>query len=217
MAQHTVFGSGTPPYLLTAYSDGTPNIVLGNYLYTYGAMASGWYCAGGRVYIPNDPSVFNQSITIKAWVSTTAAVDLSTAPLVEKVTTTSANAGWAEVTWDTPFALNPGDLVFIGYEFVDPQQMFYVHAASPQGHIIRSVDDVDLVLAEADISFWYRIVVVGDTVLVLALLVIQKHGMARILSSPTKVLARCPSRLPNTVLTRPAAPRLKTRPVTIMI
>ncbi|MGE5298663.1 MAG: N,N-dimethylformamidase beta subunit family domain-containing protein [Acidobacteriota bacterium] len=152
MAQHTVFGSGTPPYLLTAYSDGTPNIVLGNYLYTYGAMASGWYCAGGRVYIPNDPSVFNQSITIKAWVSTTAAVDLSTAPLVEKVTTTSANAGWAEVTWDTPFALNPGDLVFIGYEFVDPQQMFYVHAASPQGHIIRSVDDVDLVLAEADIS-----------------------------------------------------------------
>lgn len=155
MAQHTVFGSGAPAYTLTVYSDGTPNITLGNYLYPYGTMATGWYCSGGRVYIPNDPAITNQQIAIKMWKSSTGGVpaDLSTAPLCDVTTTTPAGGGWVEVTWD-PVAIASGELVFIGYAFANPgpSQAYYLHAPSPASGTIRSVDNVDLVLAEATVT-----------------------------------------------------------------
>lgn len=151
MAQHTVFGSGAPAYSLSVGNDGNPNIVLGNYLYTYGAMATGWWCSGGRVYIPNDPAITNEGITIKAWVSTTTPVDLATAPLVQKTTTTPSGGGWAEVLWDVPFQLHAGDLVFVGYEFTSPRQAMYMYGSTATSGFTRSEDNVDLVLAESPI------------------------------------------------------------------
>lgn len=155
MAQRTVFGSGAPAYTLTVYGDGSPDITLGNYLYPYGAMATGWYCSGGRVYIPNDPAVTGQQIAIKMWKSATggAPADLSTAPLCDVTTTTPAGGGWVEVTWD-PVAIASGELVFIGYAFANPgpSQAYYLYAPSPASGTVRSVYDIDLVLAEATVT-----------------------------------------------------------------
>lgn len=152
MANYTVFGSGTPAYTLTPYTDGSPNITLGNYFYTYGSNVAGWRCRGGRVYIPNSADTLNRSITIMAWVSTTSPVDLSTTPLKSVVTTTPASEGWAEVLWDAPFTISPGDFVFIGYAFDSPREHAYIHAPSPSITFIRSSDNVDLAFAEPTIN-----------------------------------------------------------------
>lgn len=152
MANYTVFGSGTPPYTQTVYADGSPNITVGNYFYTYGSGTAGWRCRGGRVYLPNDPAINTQSITIMAWVSTTTPLDLATSPLKSVATTTQAAGGWTEVLWDTPFTINSGDLVFIGYAFGAPRQAYYIHAPSPSSTFIRSGDNVDLAFAEANIT-----------------------------------------------------------------
>lgn len=154
MAQHTVFGSSAPPYSLTVFSDGSPSITLGNYLYPYGSMATGWYCGGGRVYIPNDATLFGQQITIKMWKTPNGGspVDLAEAPLQEvTVATPSSAAGWIEGTWE-PVQIDSGDMVFIGYSFVSPREAYYMHTNSAGAGITRSVDDVDLVLAEATIT-----------------------------------------------------------------
>ncbi len=152
MAQHTVFGTDAPSYTMNVGSDGTPNIILGNYLYAYASMATGWHCSGGRVWIPtNDPTLYGVTITIKAWVSTTTPVDLGTASLAQGEAVIPNGGGWVEVLWDS-FALSPGNLVFIGYEFASPHQAKYIYTPSPGVPYVRSVDNVDLVLAEATIS-----------------------------------------------------------------
>lgn len=152
MAQHSVFGSSAPPYTLSVYNDGAPSITLGNYFYVYGAMSSGWNCKGGRVYIPNDSNITGKQVTISAWVATTSAVDLSTAPQATGTTTTPAGGGWAEVVWDTSFSISSGQYVFISYSFNSPQQVYYLHSSSPSESHIDSVDGVNLVLAEAYIA-----------------------------------------------------------------
>ena len=154
MTQHTVFGSGTPAYSLAVFTDGAPSIMLGNYFYTYGALATGWYCTGGRVYIPNDANVTNKPIQIKVWTTTTtgAPIDLSTAPIESVSTTTPAGAGWVEVEWASPITLNSGDMMFVGYQFDSPANVNYLYAASPNNSYVRSADDVDLVLAEASLA-----------------------------------------------------------------
>lgn len=148
MDQHTVFGSGAPAYTLSVYNDGSPNITLGNYFYTYGSMASGWSCVGGRVYIPNNAGVTGKTITISVWQSTTP-LDLSIPPLASGSVVTPVSGGWAEVQWSTPIAMTPGTFIFIGYAFASPSQAYYLHAPSPTNSFIRSIDNVDLVLSEA--------------------------------------------------------------------
>lgn len=152
MANYTVFGSGAPAYTLTVYADGNPNITLGNYFYTYGSETAGWRCRGGRVYLPNDAAINSQFVTISAWVSTTTPVDLATTPLKQVTVQTQSAGGWTEVLWDSPFTINTGDFVFIGYAFSSPRQAYYVHAPSPSSSFVRSVDNVDLALAEPNLT-----------------------------------------------------------------
>jgi hypothetical protein len=152
MANYTVFGSGVPANTLTVFSDGSPNITVGNYFYTYGSNTSGWRCRGGRVYVPSDAATNSQPITIMAWVSTTTPVDMSTAPFKSVATTTQPAGGWVEVLWDTPFTINSGEFVFIAYAFGNPREAYYMHVASPSGTYIRSGDNVDLAFAEPNIS-----------------------------------------------------------------
>jgi len=151
MAQHTVFGSSAPSYTMTAYNDGSPSITLGNYFYVYGGMASGWQCVGGRVYLPNSPHLNGRDVSIKAWHLTTSIVDLSTTPLREVTVTPGLSGGWVEVSW-APFSASAGEMVFIGYSFVSPYQTSYVHTPSPDNSFVRSLDNVDLALAEASIT-----------------------------------------------------------------
>lgn len=151
MAEHRVFGSGAPPYGLSVMSNATPYATAGNYLYPYGAMATGWYCTGGRVFIPNDAVLFSQSIIIKMWRVGTSPVDLSTAPLRSVTVTTPASSGWVEATW-TPVLMSGGQLAFIAYEFPAPRQGYYIAVSSPSNDPIRSVEDVDLALAAATVT-----------------------------------------------------------------
>ena len=146
MAQYTVFGSGEP-YSLAVLGDGTPNITLGSYFYIYGGMGSGsWYCSGGRLYIPNHAPLFGNDVTLKIWKSTTTPVDLSTAPIHEQTVTVPNAAGWVEASWPAvPVAT--GEYVFIGYAFASPVQAYYIYGDAGNSHV-RSVDNVDLVLAE---------------------------------------------------------------------
>lgn len=150
MAQYTIFGSNEP-YSLGVLSDGGPNITLGSYFYIYGGMASGsWYCSGGRLYIPNHAPLFGNDVTLKIWKSTSTPVDLSTAPIHEQTVTVPNAAGWIEASWPAvPVAT--GEYVFIGYAFASPVQMAYIYGNAGGSHV-RSIDNVDLALAESTIS-----------------------------------------------------------------
>lgn len=152
MDTYSVFGNGTGSSNPTVYTDGGPNITLGNYFYTYDSIVRN--CVGGRVYIPYDGAVLNQSITIMAWKHSIngAPVDLGATPLRSGTTTTSGAAGWTEVLWDTPFTVGDGELVFIGYAFGGAAQIAYIHAPSPSNNPVQSNDNLLLVLAEADID-----------------------------------------------------------------
>lgn len=136
---------------MTAYNDGSPSITLGNYFYVYGAMSSTWQCIGGRLYLPNSTHVNGREVTIKAWLLTTSGVDLSTTPLREAPVTAGASGGWVEVSW-APFAVGLGEMVFVGYTFTSPYQTSYVHTPSPSSALVRSVDNVDLALAESSVT-----------------------------------------------------------------
>ena len=183
MANYTVFGSAAPTYTMTAYTDGNPSIIVGNYFYTYGSGTAGWRCRGGRVYIPNNADVTSKSITIKAWKGslTGAPVDLSTTPLKEGTVTTGASGGWAEVLWDVPFAMVSGsDYVFIGYQFQTDSDQNYIHTASPQSGFVRSVDDVDLVLAKTLLRAPLQELSVANYVLVREARQVRLLGMGQI-------------------------------------
>lgn len=147
MAHHTVFGSSTPPYTVGVWDDGGPSIELGNvfFLTPDNGQAIGWYCKGGRVWIPNDPRVTGKGITLNAYVGTDlTSIDIgSDTPLQQKTTTTPAGGGWCEVLWDTPFLIDYGPQycwVVITYRFDAPNQMMYVTATDLSLARVNSVD-----------------------------------------------------------------------------
>lgn len=153
MANYTVFGSGVPSYTLTAYGDGFPAIILGNYFYTYGSGVGGWRCRGGRLYVAPHDNLYGREVALMAWKVTTSPVDLSTAPLKAGTAIVGPSGGWVEALWDEPFTIAPGEFIFIGYQFVGEEvDQWYVHSPSPSPTYVRSSDDVNLVLAEATIS-----------------------------------------------------------------
>lgn len=118
MADHTVFGTGVPPWTPTVHTDGTPSIQLGNYFYTHGSSVDGWRCRGGRVYFPDDATTNSQTVAISVYLTdSVTAVNLSNPPIASGTTTIGSSGGWAEVTW-APFTVQPAatQFVFIAYE-----------------------------------------------------------------------------------------------------
>lgn len=163
MAKYTIFDD-TLPFTPVVYQDGTPTIEAGTIFYTTpdNGPADGLRCAGGRVYIPDNPLVTNKSITMRAYVGsffqgTTAYTnDIVTAvPVREAVTTTPASGGWCEVLWDTPFVTDYGPVgcyIAVCYEFTDSADAGVYVAGSglpPEAISSASLGDT-LRLAELD-------------------------------------------------------------------
>lgn len=161
MATHTVFGNGAPAYPIAVYNDGF-GITLANvfYLTNGNGPVSGWRSTGGRVYIPNNPSVTNKSITIMAWAGhglSTFSIAFDT--LREVTTMTPAGGGWCEVTWDEPFDMDYGPTyawVAIGYKFNGAAEKSNYIASAPENagpHVAdfpSNTAGLSLVMAHSD-------------------------------------------------------------------
>lgn len=170
MAKYTVFGDDPLPYSSLAYADGGPSIEAGNIFYTTSANGpvDNWQCTGARVWVPNDPTVTNRSITIRVYVGTLVtgtSAAFGAIPLREKMTTTPSAGGWCEVMWDTPFITDNGpDACFMAvkYIFNDPADAgkYFAAISGVSANAIPSVSAGEsLVLAEAvavDTYQWSR-------------------------------------------------------------
>lgn len=159
MDRHTVFGDsqGEPPLDIYTYAQAPKEkIMVGNYFYAYGAMAAGWHCSGARVWVTGAADTAWKELEISVWRTHDTPVDISTAPLASVTSYSDGWSGrWVEVTWPTPLTMSAGDLFFIGYRFLE-EDVNHIYFSSGPTDIgaasIRSVDDVDLVLAEDEIS-----------------------------------------------------------------
>lgn len=165
MAAYTVFGNATPAYTLTIYADyPAPGGELGNVFYVTRDNASmvGYRCTGGRVYIPNDASVTNRAIRLRAYIGTSGNLFRPSDGFVqEKTTVTPVSGGWCEVLWDTPILLDYGPddyYIVITYSFTDPaDQIKYLHSGGLPSTAIASGDlGTSLCLADAtSAATWY--------------------------------------------------------------
>ena len=145
------------PYTLTRYTDGTPNIELGNAFYRIGAGTDGWRCVGGRVYIPSGVAAsLPATATVRLWTTGYGAgvvPDLSGNPL-RSATATIAD-GWCEARW-SPYAPAVGgtENLWVTYDFGNGN---YLHAPLPGIYPVQASDGSALYLRETNSRSVYRI------------------------------------------------------------
>lgn len=151
MALHTVLGAGAPSWPQTVGDDGDPEITLCSMFYL--TTHTGWSCVGGRVYIPNDSRVNNQTIAIVAFSTPGTPVDLSATADRALGTTTPPAGGWVEVEWDTPLPMEPGTWIGIAYQFLDVPDLYIFSGVADVGTgFVQASDGSTLYLAETAID-----------------------------------------------------------------
>lgn len=148
MPEHSIFGANPYPGTLGLFTDGTPNILLGNGFYTFTAGAAGWPCVGGRLYLPAGVAQVDP-VPIGMWPYAGAGngPDLSTEPLAEGVIATPVE-GWNEVHW-TPVEVTPGVPFWISYDLGGGR---YLAATDLGTDFIQASDGATVVLGEQNMS-----------------------------------------------------------------
>lgn len=131
MRRHVI--PDTLPWLQGVNTDGV-DITLASMFYIT-APATTWQCTGGRVHIPNDPTLFGVDAQLYAWTTEVGQppVELLDPPLRTITTVTPLSAGWLEVAW-TPFDVIAGQtLVAIGYKFLGADNIYLFTGSSQVG------------------------------------------------------------------------------------
>ena len=129
--QHSVYGSSSPGTATLETESATTKVAAS--LYRRTSATDGWRVVGGRIYIPASAvSSLPNKVTMFWFYDTySARANLATRVPVESKEI-SIKAGWNEVYWNTPYAINVGSSqrAWVGYTFgnnqyikVDPVQL----------------------------------------------------------------------------------------------
>jgi hypothetical protein len=146
--EHSIFGDDPYPATLGLFTDGTPNILLGNAFYTFTEATAGWRCVGARLYIP-DGIIQTDPVPVGFWpyAGVGDGPDLSTAPL-RTATIEAPVTGWNEVRWN-PIEVTPNVPFWIAYDLGGGR---YLANTGLTLDPIQAVDGASLYLSEGNMS-----------------------------------------------------------------
>lgn len=138
MAEHTVFGSGAPPWEPANFDNGTPIVTACAFYST----ATAWYVLGARLRVPAAdqlPSEVTLALRTSAYETL---IDLSTPAITSGVAQVAE--GWIEARW-SPIQVPAVTVAWVSLEQAGD---FYVYADVPHNDPVQAVDMADLYLAE---------------------------------------------------------------------
>lgn len=146
--EHSIFGTDPYPSTLGLFTDGTPNILLGNAFYTFTEATAGWRCVGARLYIP-EGVVQTDPVPVGFWPYAGAGdgPDLTIAPS-RSATIEDPVEGWNEVRW-TPIEVAPGVPFWIAYDLGDGR---YLANTGLTLDPIQAADSALVYLSEGNMS-----------------------------------------------------------------
>lgn len=146
--EHSIFGATPYPGTLGLFTDGTPNILLGNAFYTFTEATAGWRCVGARLYIP-DGVVQTEPVPVGFWPYAGAGdgPNLADAP-ARSATIDSPATGWNEVRW-TPIEVTPGTPFWIAYDLGGGR---YLANTGLTLDPIQAADSASVYLSEGNMS-----------------------------------------------------------------